>query len=314
MIFAPLGGTDQSFLFRVPASDHNRPLGLPARLQQFAQPVHRLQHRRRAAVRIDRSIHPGIAMIARHHPLVGRRRSPNFANDIPNGAELVVLLKVHLHFRGTGTDVVSKRQRALPLARRERPAEVFENRRSIGVRKRSHGNLRQLLGLGGRHALRIGQSRSGRHARCGRVSGKLEHESDRSALHAARRAPRPFRIGVAAVVAIVFRVGINDDSGRAAFLRHERFHAAKILAVTDDDDLAAHIDVHLLQLVKVSGRAVVRIDNFRLGVARGRHAVVRRHDARIVLKWIAVDMLAPRPMHLHSGAARSCRHGSPRDS
>src|SRR6266849_2349538 len=29
MIFAPLGGTDQPFLFRVPASEHNRPLRLP---------------------------------------------------------------------------------------------------------------------------------------------------------------------------------------------------------------------------------------------------------------------------------------------
>src|SRR5208337_9356 len=31
VIFAPLGGTNQSFFFRVPASDHNRPLRLPAR-------------------------------------------------------------------------------------------------------------------------------------------------------------------------------------------------------------------------------------------------------------------------------------------
>src|SRR3982074_987141 len=107
-------------------------------------------------------------MIACYHPLIGRRRSANFANDIPNGAELVILLKVYLHFRRPGTNVVGKRQRSLPLARRERTAEVLENRRGIGVRERSYGNLRQLLGFGGRNALRIRQSRSGCHSRRGR--------------------------------------------------------------------------------------------------------------------------------------------------
>src|SRR5208337_3758532 len=114
--------------------------------------------------------------------------------------------KVHLHFRGTRAHVIRKRQRSLPLARRGRSAEVLENRRGVSVRKRSHGNLRQLLGRGGGHTLRIRQSWSRCYSRRGRVSGKLEHESDRSALHAARRAPRPFRICVATVVTIVFRV------------------------------------------------------------------------------------------------------------
>src|SRR6267378_7590574 len=216
MIFAPLGGTDQSFFFRVPASEHDRPLGLPARLQKLTQSVHRFQHRRRATVWVHRSIYPGISMIACYPPLIGRRRSPNFANDIPNGAELVILLNVHLHSRRARTNMVGKRQRSLPFTRRGLAAEVLENRRGVGVRKRSHGNLRQLLGFGGRNALGIRQRRSGRHSRGGWVSGKREHESYRSPLHAARRAPRPLRISVAAIIAIVFRVGINDDCRRPA--------------------------------------------------------------------------------------------------
>src|SRR5271166_1508978 len=283
MIFAPLGGTDQSFLLSVPACDHDSALGLPAGFQERPQTMYRLQHRRSAAIWIYRAVHPGIAMIAGDHPFIGRRRSANFADYIPNRAELVVLLKVHLHVRGAGSNVVSKRQRSLPLTRRLRAAKVLKNRRGIGVGEWSYRNLRHLLGLRWRYAFRIRQPRSGRHSRRGGVSGKLEHKSDGPALHTGGRAPRSLRIGVAAVVTIIFWIRIDDDSSGAAFLRHKRLHAAKILAVTDDHDFSAHIDIHLLQLVEVGGRSIVRIDNFRLGIARGRHATVRSHHPRIVL-------------------------------
>jgi len=55
------------------------------------------------------------------------------------------------------------------------------------------------------------------------------------------------------VVAIVFRVGINDDSGSAALLCDEGFHTAEVFSVADDDDLAADVDVHLFQLVEIAG-------------------------------------------------------------
>ena len=51
------------------------------------------------------------------------------------------------------------------------------------------------------------------------------------------------------------------------FLGSEYFYAAKVLAVADDHDLAAHIDLQLLQLLEIFGRAVVRVNHIGLDVA-----------------------------------------------
>ncbi len=128
-------------------------------------------------------------------------------------------------------------------------------------------------GFGGRYTLRIWEIGSGRDTRRGGVTGKLEHESDRSSLHRAGRTPWAFGISIAAVIAIVLGVGIDDNAGRAAFLGDKLFHAAKILSVADDHDLASDVDIHLLELVEIGGRAVVGVDDFGLGVPGGRHAV-----------------------------------------
>src|ERR1700722_4948056 len=132
VIFAPLRRTDQSFFFGVPTADHDRSLGLPPGFNELAEPVHRFQHGGCAAVGINRSINPGVAVIACDYPFVGRC-STNLSNYIPNCAELIVLLKVHLDFCGTRTDVVSKGQSALPFAGRGWSAEVLKNRRGIGI-------------------------------------------------------------------------------------------------------------------------------------------------------------------------------------
>src|ERR1700720_859955 len=178
---------------------------------------------------------------------------------------------------------------------------MLEDWRGIGIGERSYWNLWQLLRSGGRNALRVRQVRRRRHfGRC-RVAGKLEHIAYRPPLHAARGAPRTFWIGVSAVIAIVFGVGIDNDGGCASFLSNELFDAAEVLSVTDDYDFASHIDVHLLEFVKIRRRAVVCINNVRLGVARRRHAVIGRYHAWIVLERIAVDLLAAWAVHLDSG-------------
>src|SRR5580692_346051 len=109
MLLAPFGGSDQTLFFSVPASENDRPLRPPARFQQFAQPVYGLQHRRCAAVRVNRSVHPGVAVIARDNPFVGIFTSAHSPNHIPNSAELVILFEMHLHFYRTGPQVISKR-------------------------------------------------------------------------------------------------------------------------------------------------------------------------------------------------------------
>ena len=81
-------------------------------------PCTAFEHRRRAAVRIDRAVDPGVAMIARNHPFVGKLAAAHAANHIPESAELIVLLEMHLHPHRSRSHVIGERQRTLPFARR----------------------------------------------------------------------------------------------------------------------------------------------------------------------------------------------------
>ncbi len=87
-------------------------------------------------------------------------------------------------------------------------------------------------------------------------------------------------------------------------LRNKFLYPAKILPVTHNHNFSAHIDLQLLQLLKIFRRAVVRIDHIRLGISGRRHSVERHHHPWIVVVWIALDMLARRPMHFHSSGRR----------
>jgi hypothetical protein len=133
--------------------------GFQPDFRQLADPVDRFEHRRRAAVRIDRAIDPRVAMIARNHPLIGRLAAAHPANHIPKRAELIVLLEMHPHSYRSGPHVISKGQRTLPLAWRVRPAQVLQNGPRIVIGKRSNRNLRHLRGLLGRNALTLWQRR-----------------------------------------------------------------------------------------------------------------------------------------------------------
>ena len=171
----------------------------------------------------------------------------------------------------------------------------------IMVGKWRNRNLRHLRRLLWRNAAAVRQRRQRRHSRrCG-IAGELEHVAHRSALHASIRPPRSLGILIAAPPAIVERIGIDDHSRRAMFLRDEFLHPAEVLAVANQDDLAAHIDLQLLQLLEIFRRAVVGIDHFRLGISRRRHAVERHHDAGIVVVRIAIDVLARGTVHFDSG-------------
>ena len=116
---------------------------------------------------------------------------------------------------------------------------------------------------------------------------------------AARRCrdARALGIFVSVTPAVVGRIGVNQHSRRAVLLGHERFYSAKILPVAHQHDLAAHVDLHLFELLKILRRSVIRINHFGFDVARWRHAVEWHHDARIVLVGIAVDSLACGAMH-----------------
>src|SRR5215471_14224798 len=98
---------------------------------------------------------------------------------------------------------------------------MIENRPGVDVgnrRGRNPGHLRRLFG---RSALRVWKRRRGRNPWRGGIAGKLEHVSDRSALHTSIGSPRSLGILVPTFPTIVSRVGVNDDAGGAVLLSNE---------------------------------------------------------------------------------------------
>ena len=128
-----------------------------------------------------------------------------------------------------------------------------------------------------------GSDGSRRDARSGRIAGKFEHVSHGAALHAGIGTPGPVGIFVAAPPAVIGGIGVDDHSRRAVFLRDEDFHSAKILAVADQHNLAAHVNFQFLELLEIFRRPVVGVNHVGFDVARRRHAVEWHDDARIVL-------------------------------
>src|SRR5260370_29372312 len=97
------------------------------------------EHGGGAAIRIDCSIHPGVAMIAGDDPLIRRSRSSYLANHVPDCAVLIVLLQVDLHLRWSGTYVIRKWQRSLPLAGRGGAPPVIGDAGRLFVGQRGYG-------------------------------------------------------------------------------------------------------------------------------------------------------------------------------
>ena len=257
MLLGPLCGTHQAFFFAIPARKYHRALRLPARFQQLTSSVYGFEHRCRATVGVDRTVDPRIAKLP----------APHSANHIPESAELIILLEMHLYPHRPRPHVISERQRTLPFARRVVPAQILKNRRGVVVGERRDWNLRHLRGLLWRNALALRQRRQRCKSRRCRVAGKLEHVSHRSALHAGIGPPGPVWIFVSTPPAVVEGVGIDDHSRCAVFLCDKYLHPAEVLAVAHQHDLAAHIDLHLLQLFEILRCAVVGIYHLCLGIS-----------------------------------------------
>ena len=67
-------------------------LGFQPLFEQNADAVNGFKHGGGAAVGIDRAVDPGIAMVAGDDPVIGKAGAGDGADDIPDGAALVVLL------------------------------------------------------------------------------------------------------------------------------------------------------------------------------------------------------------------------------
>ena len=120
-----------------------------------------------------------------------------------------------------------------------------------------------------RRVMRAESGRSGVEATPGvsRVAGILEEILHGAALHAGLRPPGADGPGIALVVAIVLRVGVDEHAGGAALLGDVDLDAAKICAVAADHDLAVQVDVLRGEFVEVFEAAVVGVDHFAGHVA-----------------------------------------------
>ena len=218
VLLHPLGRADQAFLFGVPTAEDHGALRPPAVLQQRADPVYCLQHRGRSAVGIDGAVHPGIAMIARHHPVVrialrplpcrSRPRWSGAGNPAPRRGGPSRRLVLH---------VIAEGQRALPSLRHVRALEVFKNGLGVVIADGDGDDVR-LIALG-RYALRVGQVGRRGHAGRFRIARVLEKVLHRSPLHARCRAPRSVRVDVALVVAVVLGIGVDEYARRSRAAR-----------------------------------------------------------------------------------------------
>ena len=79
-------------------ADDDGALGLPALLEELAEAVDGFEHGGGAAVGIDGAVDPGVAVVAGDDPVVllGGVGAVDGADDVPDGAEGVVLLEVHV--------------------------------------------------------------------------------------------------------------------------------------------------------------------------------------------------------------------------
>src|ERR1700716_4692573 len=120
----------------------------------------------------------------------------------------------------------------------------------------------------------------------GGVAGVDGEELDGAALNGGVWTPRALGVDVAAEVAVVGGVGVDEDAFGAVVLGDVGLDAAEVFSVADDDDLFLDADAELGELLEVGEGAVVRVDDLGGDVAGGRGAVEGGEDAGIVLEGV----------------------------
>ncbi len=151
----------------------------------------------------------------------------------------------------------------------------------------STGNLREDRRFVDRRTPGAGHRADADRQRVARRASQVFH---RSALHAVARPHRAVRKHRALRKPVVFRIGVDQAAGRAAFECDLGFDAAEDLAVAHQDDRAARRNSHALELVVVFDASVVGVHERRRHVAVDRVRVVRRQLFRL---------LAARRIHRH---------------
>jgi len=196
-------------------------------------------------------------MSADDHDLVGELTSLDDAEGVEDVLEWTgrgVAAHEYARAHGAGADVIAERKTALPRLRDARAAHALEQRGRVLVRRRHHRDVRHLH-LAQRNPLRARMTRITGRAR---VTVVVHHAA---ALHAGLGAHRAFGIDVAAHVAVVGGIAVDDECDRAALLGLARLDAAIRVAVARDRDLALHGNAHRIELLVVLDQSIVHVDD-----------------------------------------------------
>src|SRR5580693_4541579 len=108
VLLHPFCRAHQAFFLSVPTAEDNCAFGTPSLLEQSADAMHRFEHGRGAAVGIDGSVDPCVAVIADNDPVVRIFRAFHFANHVPDDASLVILLRDQVDLDSTRSFDLSK--------------------------------------------------------------------------------------------------------------------------------------------------------------------------------------------------------------
>src|SRR5579864_9706375 len=103
--------------------------------------MHGFEHCRGAALGIDRTVDPSIAVIAREHHRVRPGAAANRADHVPNGSKLKILLQMQLHPYRSRPHVIVEWQAAFPVAGYGWAGEMLQDGRCIGRGNWSGGNF-----------------------------------------------------------------------------------------------------------------------------------------------------------------------------
>ena len=165
------------------------------------------------------------------------------------------------------------------------------------IRKRHGWNRGQAGDFRERQPFGRGQPWCGRYIGRGGIAGILEHVLHGATLYPGVGTPGAVRVFVTLKVAVIRRVGVNNDTSGSALLGQVDLNPAEVHAVTGQHDLPCDAHVHIVETLEIFGPPVIGINNIGGYIAGRRRAVEGRQDARVILIGIVVDVLAAGPCH-----------------
>ena len=251
-------------------------------------------------------------MVADHDPAIGLDLPLDRGDHVPDRADLVIHIDPEVDLGRPRPDVVRERQAPLPARRDIRPAHRLEDRpRGVEAdRQRGDGRVIVLADESGlllpvldRKDFRVGRGGPDKLVSLDLLILVGDREAvegiDRQPLGPLDRRPvggrgiarpqreeldapplerragpiRTVREDIPPAVAVVGRVGVDQDADRPSLLGVSDLQASEQLAVSDQDDLPFDVDAQLLQRDEILGPAEICVDDLARDVAGDAIAV-----------------------------------------